>query len=75
MRAKSRNIQGGISGKIRSNLQKATDVINTLIFKVASTGDSAKLKIDNKALKDEIEKLKLEEILRKKEMDEMSHDE
>jgi len=71
MRAKSRNIQGGISGKMRSNLQKATDVINTLIYKVASTGDPAKLKLDNKALKDEIEKLKLEEILRRKEMDEM----
>jgi len=71
MRSKSRNIQGGISGKMRNNLQKATDVINTLIYKVASTGDPAKLKIDNRALMEEIEKLKLQEILRKKEMDEM----
>lgn len=71
MRAKSRNIQEGISSNMCSNLQKATDVINTLTFKVTSTGDPAKLRMDNRALMDEIEKLKLNEILRKREMDEM----
>lgn len=71
MRAKSRNLHGGISGKIRKNLQNTTDIINTLIYKVTATGDPAKLKIENRALMDQIEKLKLEEIIRKREMDEM----
>lgn len=60
MRAKSRNLHGGISGKIRKNLQNTTDIINTLIYKVTATGDPAKLKIENRVLMDQIEKLKLE---------------
>lgn len=58
MRAKSKNIQGGISGKMRCNLEKAVDVINTLIYRVASTGNPVKLRMDNRVLMDEIEKLK-----------------
>jgi len=46
-------------------------VIKTLILKAETTGDVHKLRIDNRSLKDEIERLKVEEIHRKREMDEM----
>lgn len=71
MRAKSKNLQGGISGKMRKDLTRAIDVIKTLILKAETTGDVHKLRIDNRSLKDEIERFKMEEIHRKREMDEM----
>lgn len=33
MRSRSRNLQGGISGKMRKDIEKTKDVINTLIYK------------------------------------------
>lgn len=48
MRAKSRNLQGGISGKMRKDLERAKEVINTLIFKAEAAGDPAYLRIKNK---------------------------
>lgn len=71
MRAKSKNLQGSISGKMRSNLTKAIEAINTLVLKAESKGDPAKLRIDNRALREEIEKMKLEEVLRQREMEEL----
>lgn len=48
MRSKSRNLHGGISGKMKEDLARAMDTINTIIFKAEASGDSAKLKMDNR---------------------------
>lgn len=71
MRAKSKNLQGGISGKMRKNLAKVMDVINTLILKVEEKDDPAKLRLNNITLKREIGKLEVEETLRKRETEDM----
>lgn len=71
MRARSKNLQGGISGKMRRDLERAKEVINTLIFKSEAFGEPAYLKIKNRELSAEIEKLKLKDILREKESEEM----
>ncbi|XP_070162483.1 putative autophagy-related protein 11 [Polyergus mexicanus] len=71
MRARSKNLQGGISGRMRRDLERAKEVINTLIFKSEASGDPAYLKIKNIELTAEIEKLKLKDILRERELEEM----
>ncbi|XP_070169691.1 uncharacterized protein PF3D7_1120000-like [Polyergus mexicanus] len=71
MRARSKNLQGGISGRMRRDLERAKEVINTLIFKSEASGDPAYLKIKNRELTAEIEKLKLKDILRERELEEM----
>ncbi|XP_070162482.1 uncharacterized protein [Polyergus mexicanus] len=71
MRSKSKNLQGGISGRMRKEIERAKEVINTLIFKAEATGDPTFLKMKNKELLAEMDRMKLEEVLRKREMDEM----
>lgn len=71
MRSRSKNLQGGISGKMRRDLERAREVINTLIYKAEALGDPAFLRIKNKELLAQIEKSKLDEILRNREMEEM----
>lgn len=38
IRAKSKNLQGGVSGKMRRDLDRAKEVINTLIYKAEAVG-------------------------------------
>ncbi|XP_070162504.1 uncharacterized protein [Polyergus mexicanus] len=71
MRSRSKNLQGGISGKMRGDLKRAREVINTLIYKAESTGDPNFLKIKNKELSVEMDRMKLDEVFRKREMDEI----
>lgn len=71
MRARSKNLQGGFSGKMRRDLEKAKDVINTLIFKSEASGDPAYLKIKNRELLDEMKKLKMKDTLREREAEQM----
>ncbi|XP_070170992.1 uncharacterized protein PF3D7_1120000-like [Polyergus mexicanus] len=71
MRSRSKNLQGGINGKMRRDLERAREIINTLIYKAESTGDSTFLKMKNKELSAEIVMMKLNEVLRKREMDEI----
>ncbi|XP_070162539.1 uncharacterized protein [Polyergus mexicanus] len=71
MRSKSRNLQGGISGKMRKDIEKTKDVINTLIYKSEAAGDPSYLRLRNKELADQIDKLKLNEVLRNRETEEL----
>lgn len=71
MRAKCKNIPGGISGKMKKELERAKEMINTLIEKSEATGDPTFLKLKNKELNTQIEKYKKKEILRNKEMKEL----
>lgn len=48
MRAKSKNLQGGVSGKMRKELERAKEIMNTLIFKAEAIGDPSFLKMKNK---------------------------
>lgn len=71
MRSKSKNLNGGISGKMRRDIERAKNVINTLILKVAEvTGDPSILSPKSKELEAQIEKHKLVEVLRKRELEE-----
>lgn len=76
MRARSKNLQGGISGKMRRrDLERAKDVINILIFKSEASGDPAYLKIKNRELSAKIEKIKTEGyIKRERSRKDESHD-
>lgn len=71
MRAKSRNLQGGISGKMKKGIERAKEVIKTLIHKSEATGDPLFLKLKNKDLSAQIEKYKLEEIHNKREIEDL----
>lgn len=71
MRSRSRNLQGGISGKMRKDIEKTKDVINTLIYKSEAAGDPSYLRLRNKELADQIDKLKLNEIFRNRETEEL----
>lgn len=50
MRAKSKNLQGEVSGKMRRDLDRAKEVINTLIYKSEAAGDPSFLKMKNREL-------------------------
>ncbi|KMQ94770.1 hypothetical protein RF55_5057 [Lasius niger] len=70
-RKNSPNINGAISGVMKRKLRRAADVINTLVFKAESKSDPTFLRIRNRELEAEVEKLRLEEVLRKRETEEM----
>lgn len=70
-RKNSPNINGAISGIIKKNIQRAADVINTLTYKAEAKGDSTYLRIRNRELESQVEKMQLEEALRNREMEEM----
>lgn len=71
MRAKSKNLQSGISGRMRRELDRAKDVIKTLIYKAETTGDPTFLRIKHRELTDKVEKFELAEVLRNREIEEM----
>ncbi|KMQ89974.1 grip domain-containing protein rud3 [Lasius niger] len=70
-RKNSPNINGAISGIMKRKIRRAADVINTLVFKAESKGDPTHLRIRNRELEAEVERLRLEEVLRKREMEDM----
>lgn len=70
-RKNSPNINGAVSGIMKRKIQRAADVINTLVYKAESKGDPTWLRIRNKELESEIEKLKIEEVLRNREVEDM----
>ncbi|KMQ91492.1 reverse transcriptase [Lasius niger] len=70
-RKNSPNINGAISGIMKRKIRRAADVINTLVFKAESKGDPTHLRIRNRELEAEVEKLRLEDVLRRREMEEM----
>ncbi|KMQ89741.1 gag-pol polyprotein [Lasius niger] len=70
-RKNSPNINGAVSGIIKRKIQRAAEVINTLTYKAEAKGDPTHMRIRNRELEAEVERLKLEEILRKRETDEM----
>ncbi|KMQ87839.1 myosin heavy chain-like protein [Lasius niger] len=70
-RKNSPNINGAVSGIMKRKIRRAADVINTLIYKAESKGDPTYLRIRNRELESQVEKMKLEEILRNREMEDM----
>lgn len=72
MRSKSKNLQGGVSGKMRRDLDRAKEVINTLIFKSEAAGDPSFLKMKNKELTAQIRKLEMEEVRKDKKIGELT---
>ncbi|KMQ90568.1 gag-pol polyprotein [Lasius niger] len=70
-RKNSLNINGQVSGRMRSNLKKAMHVINTLVYKAEASGDPVLLKIKNKDNGAQVEKMKLNEVTMKRELDDM----
>ncbi|KMQ90344.1 hypothetical protein RF55_9461 [Lasius niger] len=70
---KCEGINGRINGQIKRKMEKAMDVINTLIYKAEAAGDPALLKIKNRELSAQVKKLKLNEVLMKREVEEMRH--
>ncbi|KMQ92971.1 gag-pol polyprotein [Lasius niger] len=70
-RKNSPNINGAVSGIMKRKIQRAADVINTLVYKVESKGDPTWLRIRNRELESEVEKMKIEEVLRNREVEDM----
>lgn len=64
-------LSGRVSGVIKRNIKRATDVINTLIYKAEAAGNPALLKIKNRELKEQMERMKSNEVLRIREMEEL----
>lgn len=64
MRAKCKNIQGKISGKMRKGIERTKEVIKTLIYKSEACGDPTFFKIKNKELTSQMEKFKKNDILK-----------
>ncbi|CAL1685152.1 unnamed protein product [Lasius platythorax] len=70
-RRKSRNLNGVVSNRIRVRLKRATEVINTLMYKAEAKGDPAQLRSINRELEIQVNKLKRDDELMRKEMDGM----
>ncbi|KMQ92347.1 gag-pol polyprotein [Lasius niger] len=70
-RKNSPNINGQVSGRIKKKLIRAKKVINTLIYKAEASGDPALLRLRNRELTEEVQKLKLNEVVIKRELDDM----
>lgn len=73
MRTKSKNLQGGVSGRMKKELEKAKGVMNTLIYKSEAIGDPTFLKLKNKELTTQIQGLKLKEVLQNKEIEKLQN--
>lgn len=69
-RKNSPNINGQVSGSMKRKLIKAKKVINTLIYKAEASGDPALLRLRNRELTEEVQRLKLNEVV-KRELDDM----
>ncbi|KMQ83246.1 kinesin heavy chain [Lasius niger] len=70
-RANSPNINGVVSGRIKDKIEKAVNVINTLIYKAEATGDPSSLRAKNRQLTAQIEELRVADVIRKRELENM----
>lgn len=70
-RFNSRSLNGEVSGKMKKKLVEATEVVNTLILKAEASGDPDTTNARNRQLMVEVEKRKLEEVRRNKEVGEL----
>ncbi|CAL1672251.1 unnamed protein product [Lasius platythorax] len=67
LRAKHGHFNGNISGKIKQRIVRAMSIMNTLIYKA----EAALLNIKNRELSSEIRNLKIQDVLIKRELQEM----
>lgn len=72
IREKSK-INGRVSGQIKRKILRSIEIINTLIYKAEAKRDPSSLRSKNRELASQIEKLKLEDILMKREVEDMRH--
>ncbi|KMQ88952.1 reverse transcriptase [Lasius niger] len=70
-RKNSPNINGQISGRMKTKLKRAKKIINTLVYKAEASGDPALLRLKNRELTDEVQSLKLNEVVIKRELEDM----
>ncbi|CAL1672767.1 unnamed protein product [Lasius platythorax] len=71
MRASSSNLSGRYSGKMKSYLSFAKEVIKALVEKVETTGDVSHLRIRNHELSEELKEAKRKEKRMQKEIDDL----
>ncbi|KMQ88060.1 type iii desmin [Lasius niger] len=71
LRCTSKGLNGEVSGEIKRKLARAIDIVNTLIFKAEDTGNPDSMKLKNKSHIVKLKKYKIEDIRRKKELDDM----
>ncbi|CAL1672233.1 unnamed protein product [Lasius platythorax] len=70
-RKNSPNINGQVSGRMKKKLIRVRKVINTLIYKAEASGYPTLLRLRNRELTEEVQKLKLNEVVVKRELDDM----
>lgn len=70
-RVNNPNINGTAGGRMKKRLRTAMDAINTLVYKAEASGNPAFLRVKNRELLKQIEKLKTEDVLIKREVEEM----
>ncbi|CAL1671612.1 unnamed protein product [Lasius platythorax] len=70
-RKNSPNINGQVSGRMKKKLKRAKKIINTLVYKAEASGDPALLRLKNRELTDEFQSLKLNEVVIKRELEDM----
>ncbi|KMQ87991.1 hypothetical protein RF55_12598 [Lasius niger] len=70
-RKNSPNINGQVSGRMKKKLKRAKKIINTLVYKAEASGDPALLRLKNRELTDEVQTLKLNEVVIKRELEDM----
>ncbi|KMQ88054.1 gag-pol polyprotein [Lasius niger] len=71
LRGKCKSLNNEEKGIMKRKIKKAIEVVNTLIFKAEATGDPDTLRQKNKSLMIQLEKYKIEEIKRNREIEEM----
>ncbi|CAL1672758.1 unnamed protein product [Lasius platythorax] len=70
-RKNSPNINGQVSGRMKKKLKRAKKIINTLVYKAEASGNPALLRLKNRELTDEVQSLKLNEVVIKRELEDM----
>ncbi|KMQ85466.1 hypothetical protein RF55_15972 [Lasius niger] len=70
-RKNSPNINGQVSGRMKRKLIRAKKVINTLVYKAEASGDPALLRLKNRELTEKVQRLKLNKVVVKRELDDM----
>ncbi|CAL1671626.1 unnamed protein product [Lasius platythorax] len=62
---------GQVSGRMKKKLKRAKKIINTLVYKAEASGNPALLRLKNRELTDEVQSLKLNEVVIKRELEDM----
>lgn len=71
LRKSCRSLNGEVNGKFKKKLARVIDIVTTLIYKAEASGDPDALREKNASFKIEIEKLKVDDIRRQREVKEM----